>query len=157
MAMTGEPQTRTQLNSALLRAVMSAEREGELRRTAVHAARSLIAARAAAGAGFSLALLGTAGSHPQLFVMGVLWLVFVSLAYWMLSGAAFRGGAASHRWIASIAARSLLASTMVVFAAAVWDASTLPASLLGSAAVLEGYGHLAVCRVRSCIAPSRAD
>jgi hypothetical protein len=155
MAMDGEPQNRTQLNSALLRAVMTAEEDGELRRTAVHAARSLIAARAAAGAGFSLALLST-GPYPQLFVTGVLWLAFTSLAYWMLSSTAFRGGTATHRWLASITARSLLAATMVVFAAAVWDASTLPASLLGSAAILEGYGYLAVCRVRSYIAPSRA-
>jgi hypothetical protein len=149
--MVRAPRTRGEQHALLLRCVLVAEGDIETRRVALHASRSLFGARLAAAAGAVLALLAVSEVDPEFATVGLLWLALVLTVYRKLNEAAFAAGLTLQRWLTDAVARPLLTATLFALSLAAWDVSTVPASLLGSAAVLEVYGHFAFRRVRAAV------
>jgi hypothetical protein len=149
--MAHEPRTRNEQNALFLRCVLAFDGDVEIRRVALHAFRSRLAARLAATAASVVALLIVSEDDPQLGAFGLLWLVLVLAVCRTFNEMAFTQGTGRQRWLPDAVSRPLLAASLLTISLAAWDASTLPVSLLGSAAVLEVYGQLAFARVRAAM------
>jgi hypothetical protein len=149
--MAREPRTKSEQQTLLLRSVLAAERDGELHRVALHAHRARLAACVTSSAGIVLSLLTLSNTDQQVANMVLLWVVFVLTFCRALNEVAYAASAARSQWLVTYAARPLIAATLIALAWFSWHMSTLPASLLGSAAALDAYSRVAFVQVRAMV------